>query len=81
MSNAKARAYVEERNAALLGSLEAFATWAREKSGMSPEPHVIEISYHQLRTAARSLPMEARSLSKHWLLQNDLRPWDDGDVP
>lgn len=72
--------YVKERNEALM-DFATFITFA-EKYGKFPLPRkeVLEISFHQLRTAARSLKPEARSESKRWLLQRNYMPWDDGDV-
>jgi hypothetical protein len=78
-----AKAYVRERNAALLGSIDEFEQWChrRHSSRKVPVRPILEISYHQMRTAAVTLPMEARQISKRWLLERQLMPWDDGDIP
>jgi hypothetical protein len=74
--------YVEERNFALVQDLDRFIDWAMKYTEGPPPPRrIIEISYHQLRTACIGLPMEARSISKKWLLDHGYRSWDDGDVP
>ncbi len=41
---------------------------------------VAEISLHKARTAARSLPIEARQLSKQWLTERGYTSMDDGDL-
>lgn len=41
---------------------------------------VAEMTLHKSRTAVRSLPMEARRLSKRWLLDRGFTSMDDGDV-
>jgi hypothetical protein len=71
--------YVKARNEALQGSLKDFTEFTRSVGWA--HPCVIEISYHQLRTACVTLPMELRSKSKKWLLDRDMKSWDDGDVP
>lgn len=39
------------------------------------------IAIHKARTAAKTLPMAARSESKQWLQERGFRSMDDGDVP
>jgi hypothetical protein len=73
-------AYIAERNAALLGSLDNFAAFCA-KRGAFHRPEIREISYHQLRTGCTGLPMDARISSKRWLLEHNMKSWDDGNVP
>jgi hypothetical protein len=73
--------YIAERNAALQGSLADFKVWADRWGVKTDYADVPEIVYHKLRTAVPSLPMEMRSASKRWLIERNLLPMDDGDVP
>lgn len=41
---------------------------------------IAEIALHKARTAAKSLPMEARKLSKDWLEYRGWTSLDDGDI-
>lgn len=41
---------------------------------------VAEITLHKARTAAASLPIEARRLSKQWLTERGYPSMDDGDL-
>lgn len=75
--------YVAERDAALLSldrtTIEAFC---RDYGlPISPQEDIFWATVHKARTAAKTMPMAARSLSKRWLLDRGLTAWDDGDVP
>lgn len=41
---------------------------------------VAEVVLHKARTGAKSLPIEARKLSKQWLAVRELSSLDDGDL-
>jgi len=74
--------YVKERDSMFLKPLDEFIRWARGRAPFRPtSDEVYEITYHKCRTAAKSLPMEERSASKRWLLENNYTSFDDGDVP
>lgn len=77
-------AYVAERDTALL-SLDEQRLRAFFKKHMGKDapadPNVFWRAVHKARTAARSLPMDARAESKRWLLAHGSEPLDDGDVP
>lgn len=75
--------YVAERDAAFLSldraTIEAFCrTYGLP---ISPKEDVFWGTVHKARTGAKTLPLEARSLSKRWLTERGLESWDDGDVP
>lgn len=77
------RDYVAERDAALLSldrpTIEAFCR--KYGLGISPREDTFWATVHKARTGAKTLPLEARSLSKAWLTERGLESWDDGDVP
>lgn len=77
------RDYVAERDAALLSldraTIEAFCI--EYGLGISSKDDTFWATVHKARTAAKTLPLEARSLSKAWLTERGLESWDDGDVP
>lgn len=77
----QAKVYVSERDRALSSDFQAFKKWCLEIHNRVPDDNVLEISYHQLRTACDNVPMHMRTMSKRWLLSNKYRSWDDGDVP
>lgn len=75
--------YVADRDAALLSldraTIEAFC---RDYGlPISPREETFWATVHKARTGAKTMPMEARSLSKRWLGERGLESWDDGDVP
>ena len=75
--------YVKMRNEKLQGPLEEFVKWAAPLTnrGGQKDYKILEITYHKMRTACIGLPMELRSQSKRWLLDRNMTPHDDGDVP
>lgn len=46
-----------------------------------PAAHARRTDPQTSHAAAKTMPMEARSLSKRWLTERGLASWDDGDVP
>ena len=75
---------IRERDEALL-SMDAARIRAYfrkyNNTPMPSDPEIFWIAVHKARTALRSLPMEARSESKRWLIAHNAEPLDDGEVP
>lgn len=71
--------YVAERNIALL-DFSTFVPFAAKYGIRYSSPMSAEISFHKLRTAARSLPHHLRKQSHDWLVERNYQPWDDGDL-
>lgn len=74
---------IQERDAALLSLDEArIRAYFRKYNGvpMPRDPEIFWRSVHKARTALRSLPMEARSISKRWLIAHNSKSSDDGEV-
>lgn len=77
-------AFVAERDAALLSMDEQrlrhhFRTYSHKE--MPDDMPFFWTIVHKARTAATSLPMEARIESKRWLLAHGSQSMDDGDIP
>ena len=77
--------FLKDRDEALLSLDEQKIRDYMDKYNIQIEwsgiPEVFWRAVHKSRTAAKSLPMEARSLSKKWLIEHGSKPLDDGDVP
>jgi hypothetical protein len=77
--------WMRDRDEALLSldraKIEAYMTKYGEADSLPKDDRVFWMSIHKARTGARTLPMEARSLSKQWLTERGLSSFDDGDVP
>jgi hypothetical protein len=75
--------WCRRRDAALLSLDEAAIRKVTAEGGeqLSSNPEVFWRAVHKARTALRTLPMEARTLSKRWLREHNSEPWDDGEVP
>lgn len=76
-------AFVKERDEMLmaLDIDRMFAFHAKYNPGRQfSNRQVAEISLHKARTAAKSLPMFARALSKRWLEERGYTSMDDGDI-
>jgi hypothetical protein len=76
--------FLKERDAALLSMDEAtirayFLRWHGDAGPADPDTFWIGV--HKARTASITLPMDARSESKRWLLARGSRSLDDGEVP
>lgn len=73
--------YVKERNQALL-NFEDFLLFAKkyQTNRLIPTRAVAEIAFHQLRTAALSLPDPIRLESYRWLKARGFHSWDDGEL-
>lgn len=74
--------FKKDRNHALL-SLDGptIIAYFEKYNGTAPEVNAIFwMGIHKARTACRELPMEARSLSKRWLMDRGFQPMDDGEV-
>ena len=71
------------RNTALLSMDEKTIRKYARKYGidMPKDDAIFWAAVHKARTACKDLPMEARTQSKRWLIQWNLQPLDDGDVP
>jgi len=77
-------ALLAARDAALLSMDEQqIRAYYQEYNGatMPIDPDVFWLSVHKARTALRSLPLEARQLSKRWLLERGSKPLDNGEIP
>lgn len=75
--------YIRKRDQILL-MLDIDGMIALMKENGSPVPssrEVALITIHKARTGCTSLPMEARAISKQWLLDHSYPSFDDGDVP
>ena len=75
--------YLRKRDKILL-MLDIDGMIALMKENGSPVPtdrHVALLTIHKARTCCTSLPMEARAISKQWLLDHRYSSFDDGDVP
>lgn len=78
--------FVAERDEVLLsGDLERVLAFHKKHSAslvnlMSPDKKTLEVSMHKARTAAKSLPIEARKVSKAWLLEHGFTSLADGDL-
>lgn len=79
------QAFLRERDEALLSldrpRIEAYMAKYGEASSLPKDDRTFWAAIHKARTGARTLPMEARSLSKQWLTERGLSSFDDGDVP
>ena len=76
--------FLQERNAALLSLDEQQIRVYYEKhlkKPLSVDPLTFWEGVHKARTAIRNLPMEARIISKRWLIAHGYTPLDDGDIP
>lgn len=77
------KAFVAERDAMLLkGDLTELKAFHRKHSPHIPlkDDHILEISLHKARTAVKSLPLEARKISKAWLTKHNYTSLDEGDL-
>jgi len=84
MTNDPIAAFVAERDAALLSMDEQQIRACFRKHSHKEMPTDSTFFWtivHKARTAAKSLPMDARSESKRWLVAHGSEPMDDGEVP
>lgn len=76
--------FVKERDAILLSldvdRMIAFHEKHNPGIGAPSNRNVCLISMHKARTAAKTLPMEARRLSRDWLTERGFTSLDDGDL-
>ena len=74
--------YVRKRDAILLAlDIDGMIELMREHGSPVPSSReVAELTMHKARTAATSLPIEARRASKAWLILRGYSALDDGDV-
>lgn len=81
---AEVKAFVAERDAMLMKCDvdEMLAFHAKHNPDVPPPTtrEVAEITLHKARTAAKSLPIDARRLSKKWLSERGYKSHDDGDI-
>jgi hypothetical protein len=81
---AEIKAFVKERDEMLMsGDVDlCIAFHEKHNAGIRafPNRQVAEISLHQARTAARSLPMGDRLESKKWLSERGYTSLDDGEL-
>lgn len=78
------QAMIKARDEALLSLDEKrIRGYYRKYNGVEAptDPNVFWRAIHKARTANLNLPMEARSVSKRWLIEHNSAPLDDGDVP
>jgi hypothetical protein len=84
MADQEIATMMRERDAALLSLDRAAITAYMAKYGdvhtLPADERMFWIAAHKARTGARTLPMEARSLSKRWLIEQGFTSFDDGDV-
>lgn len=78
--------FVKDRDEALLSldkeKIMAYARkWGVNELLIPRQEEIFWIAIHKARTAAKSLPMEARSESKRWLQARGFHSMDDGEVP
>lgn len=73
--------YVKERDKALM-DIEDFVHFAAKYLQDRPLPkfNIIEISFHQLRTACNNIPREEKLKSWKWLRERNYQTWDDGEL-
>jgi hypothetical protein len=82
MNNDTSKSFLAERDAALLSLDEVAIVAFNEKWGIKTpsDPQVFWAGIHIARTACKSLPVEARRLSKRWLEALGLQSRDDGEL-
>jgi hypothetical protein len=82
MNNETITAFIAERDAALLSLDEVAIVAFNMKWGIKTpsDPRVFWAGIHIARTACRSLPIEARRLSKRWLEAAGLQSRDNGEL-
>lgn len=86
MTEEDIKKFVAERDEVLLsGDLERVLAFHKKHnpsltSVVPPDKTILEASMHKARTAAKSLPIEARKVSKAWLLEHGFTSLDDGDL-
>lgn len=77
--------FVKERDEVLLsGDLDRLYAFHAKYNPDVPafaSREIAEASMHKARTAAKSLPIEARLESKRWLTNHGMKSLDDGDLP
>lgn len=81
---AEIKSFVKERDEVLLSLdidrlISFHAKYNPTSKGFSSR-EVVEASMHKARTGAKSLPLEARYLSKRWLSERNMSSLDDGDL-
>lgn len=81
---AEIKAFVKERDEMLMsGDVDLCIAFHEKHNAVIrafPNRQVAEISLHQARTAARSLPMGYRLESKKWLSERGYTSLDDGEL-
>jgi len=86
MTEEDIKKFVAERDEVLLsGDLERVLAFHKKHNPSliavaQPDNMVLEASMHKARTAAKSLPIEVRKVSKAWLLEHGFTSLDDGDL-
>ena len=81
---AEIKAFVAERDEMLMAcDIDRMLAFHAKHSPNGPSfssREVAEISLHKARTGAKSLPIEARKLSKQWLSERGYTSLDDGEL-
>ena len=81
---AKIKAFVAERDEMLMAcDIDRMLAFHAKHHPYSPgfsSREVAEIALHKTRAGAKSLPIEARLLSKRWLAERGYSSVDDGDL-
>lgn len=77
---AKIEDFIKERDEILMAcDLDRLISFQAKRGREFSSREVAEITLHEARTAAKSLPIEARLLSKRWLAKRGYTSLDDGD--
>lgn len=81
---AEIAAFIKERDEMLLSldidRMLAFHKKHNPSVGAPRNREVAEISMHKARTGTKTLPIEARRLSRDWLVERGYSSLDDGDL-
>lgn len=74
--------YCRERDEILLsGDVDKIIAFDMKYNPVyNPNKRIAEIVMHKARTGCKTLPIEARRLSKQWLEEHGWRSLDDGDL-
>jgi len=67
--------FLQDRNKAVVGSLDEFIAWAKTQGTEFSSREVAEISYHKCRTAILALGKDVRHSSHEWLICRGYESW------